>query len=887
MRARLSGLTLLWRAAQTAGAASTGLFLVSALMSALLTAWVLGFSAMSDDLGDQRVGQTTSLTRDLSAVGEGWYVFPDGSPQKGVEVFDDPAAWEYALGDLDQQLKDFRETFSPALHTVTGSAQFRVITSEAPVNTVDGSDVRFPSIKGAWAPDLNNRVTIAQGRYPQQTDPADGVEIFMSKASADRLSWNVGDSRTSEYLPGTPLVLVGTYTPNDTADGYWEHATTSVLPYINDNPNAGISVLAVAYLAPNQEFGGGGSQRVDAWYPIDSLGGASPQDLSGDLTAISAQTSTGAAQLVFGSGLAEVLEHVVADTAAVKSLAFFLITVPMLALVMSAIVAVRALMDKHGASLYIASARGASRVQVVWWVLALCAALVIPAIACGGLAAWLLIDDAAGKFGSPLLWCGYLGIFLLIAALAVTFGVQIVSRRGVNGAVSARHIRFATWCGIAVAAAALAAGALYLVRSGKIASDDAISNALPVLVVLAVTFVGIVLLRVGISALTVLVSRRKGTALYLGFAQSSRATTSTTQAIATVIIVVSLAVMAGGLWVSLWSAISLGAQEESGADIRLSGPVFTEEGVDELRTLEGVIGFSTAMNVTPAALRTSAGQIGVRLYVAPPEQLATLRSYEDLDVSGLASEDGTLNVFTTRYLDDLLATDSNHVLSTGAGQFKVNPIKIRTGLDGLNQTNSFILASSAHIESVEKYRPTVLLVDVTAGTSDAQVRETATKIQEIFPGAALELQMDALDAKKKDPTVHWLTRGIVAGFAVTLLAGAGALWFAQRTRATQRQRDTYVLRQLGMTDQDVRAANLAGTLSWLLPALLWGCVGGAVLAWVALQVVDVSNITGLKGSFGSTHILTIAVVGWLGSFLVAALALLRNQLVRARKSRKS
>ncbi len=311
-----------------------------------------------------------------------------------------------------------------------------------------------------------------------------------------------------------------------------------------------------------------------------------------------------------------------------------------------------------------------------------------------------------------------------------------------------------------------------------------------------------------------------------------------------------------------------------------------DQEVQALDDIQEITGYSTVMNVNPAAIRTAAGQRGVRLYVAPVEQLSSLRSYNDLGVDPLRSSGEQLNVITTRMLDDLIATDAGHRLNTGAGTYSVNPIRIRSGIDGLNQTNSFLLADSQRIEELGKYRPTILLVDVDSSLSSQQVHEVAAGLQEFFPGAAMELRQDALDQKRNDPTLKWLTLGVVAGLVVTCAAGASSLWFTQLNQARSRKREAHILSHLGLSAPAIRAVTRASTLSWLLPSIFWGCISGGFLAWIALSVVDISNITGLSGELSTMHVLYIVAVGTAGSVAAAGLSFLIPAPSNAFKVRK-
>lgn len=876
----LRGRTMFRAATSTDRFAGAGLALTAFLMSMLVSLWMLGFAAMTSNLADDRTAAMSSLSRDLSAVDNGWFGNFEIQPSTTAEQYTQLETWTQAYGPIFQQLTDVKNSFPQELREIVGEPQFRLTSQEVPVETKEGSDVRFPSVQPAFAPDLHNRISLTDGRYPARTQMNENVEFIVSQAAANRLSWEIGESRTSLLAPNQPLELVGTYEAIDPGDGYWQHATTSLEPQIDDDPNAGISVMATAYLAPDQYYESLGTQRLDAWLPIDEMRGQSALEIAQQLTVVSATTHAQFANLVFGSGLAEELRHIPADINSSKTLAIFLLCVPLLALAVSALVAIGALAKTHRHTLLLLSARGASSTHKIWWSFARSAALTLPATALGVLCAWAFIGDPTGILQGPTPW---MPPILLSVLLALALAVAVIQQKPSHFTRSTSKV----WMFAALVVTAGAALSAYLVLTEVVAKSDAIAYVMPALVALAIALCGVAAIRPITSALSAALGRMKNTTLYLALAQSSRSRSGTTQSMMSIIIATTMIVMSMGVLLSLRSAITTGAVEKVGADIRISGPVYTEEHARLIKAMPQVRSVARIMHVTPAGIRTGAGQSSIRFYVADPVELNTLDAYSNEHVNLAPTTSENINAIGAAQLAEKIHENPNHTLNSALGQFSIDHITQEVSLPGINSSNSFLLASTAVLPDSTKYRPRIILIDLASGLSEQETQSAVNAIEALLPIGVVELERDAIAIKSNDATIKWLNRAVIAGLVVTAIGAVCALSFAIRASKKEREYNASIYRQLGIETKAIRTINTTEVISWLAPSIGWGAVGGGLLAWLALQIVDVSNITGLARDIGTRHI--VVLVGYALALALASTGsvFVQNLTNGSQKMRKS
>ncbi|SDH43497.1 putative ABC transport system permease protein [Arthrobacter subterraneus] len=696
------------------------------------------------------------------------------------------------------------------------------------------------------------------------------VEILLSQASAESARWQVGEERNitvllrgsadgdSREVREQPVVLSGTYAAKDPGSPYWS-LNNSLLTAAEDfNPDTGTAVNATAFISPAAfPFLAPAVDHVQTsyWYPVstDTLTAgtagqtaAQLRELLGTPQHVPAAVSPGPT-VVFGSETPAAMADATQRAASTHQILALLASGPLGVCVATAALAVRLLLERRRGALALASARGAGDLQLRG-ALALDGLLIgVPAAALGALAAFLLVPVPFSP--AHLLW-PVLAAFLPAVLMAVQHRPEVQTRQDLTS--SARN-RWRVSAEAAVVVLAVTATILLtgrgLVRGSlEYGEVDPLLSATPLLIALAV---GVLVLRLYPLPLQEFARIRRRSPGLVGFLGASRAVRAPGAGLVPVLaLVVGLAVvlLSGVLLSTFREGVTAAAESRVGADLRIQGPPFDGDQVEQIRSVEGVASVAAVTDLGRLRTETGGRQTkDVDLHAVSPDALLGVQE----DLSGAFPAD-VLNALSERASGDALPVVVSPALELEEGttlELRYRGMYVEAEVVGtgpaevvFSSSTAWALVDEATIGAVEErtFQPSVLLVDLhddAGSVTDAVAEIAGGPVLQQTPGEQVERVLASASGRGLQLGL-WVVIGAMAVLCSLTVVMTAVV------NAPARNRLIALLRTLGFPQRRDGALMLWELGPMTGAAMLAGTMLGLLLPLVILGALNLSAFTG-------------------------------------------
>lgn len=860
--------------------------LLVALITCAATAWPRFILDMNSAQVPHQVNALSATQRDLSAH---WSAALTPTPDRTYESAED--TWGSVLEGMERT----RQAQPEPLRSMLQDGEFYIDLgrNDQDIQPPEGTDYSTVFVQERIDPLLEQHVELVSGSWPevvinpspQLPEEAIGeghasgpAQVVILDEAAQELNLSAGDA-FEDYL------ITGTYTPTDPDHPRWSHQTNSKEMGSIFSGDAGLMAYLTAYLSPASPGSTGPitNNAMHLYYPLDG------SEVRGDqVNAVTAQligmTSTQQdlrlpdseegfntnfndpgvnlaeppIQVTFGTEVLSEFQALANQQRATASILAVVVAGPVgVALAVFALAA-RLITSRRQPTLALASARGGSPVQVRG-LMALEGLLVGGVGAVAGYAAASLVNPTSSG------WTEWVAVVLLGLAPAVLLaGTANTASRSTRSDLGRRgsRLRFLLE-GVALALAALAVWRLFdrgLTGVSSTAEDadglavaqvdtgiDPLMSATPVLLALAACVLTLRLYPLPVRALLGLFRRRPGLTHFLGAARAVRDPAGGVIPALAVILGVSVAVLSTVLVATIDEGAESAVWRSAGADVRMSGPSWSDEVVEELRGTEGVAEVATirsvgrTMDFQPADAAEGDGdaaQRGLTVYVVD----STLRQVQaDTPLGSLPealSEPGSPTPVLT---GGQFTEDSGTGSLSGIGEIEI--VGHLDALPGVRTTPAFLVVDREQWEAAGESvgAGEVLLASI---TDSAEATDVAAALNEVVPNALAETPQTRLDAFNESPVNDTMASFLVAAVLATTALTVLAVLFVQLMGTAARTSLFAVLRTLGLRQRQARALTAWELTPLVVMAVLVGAVLGVVVPWLLLQAIDLTGLTG-------------------------------------------
>lgn len=726
---------------------------------------------------------------------------------------------------------------------------------------------------------LGDHAQLTSGAWPAPPTPdVAPTDVVVLDDAAARMGWAIGD----EPFPG--LRISGTFEPTDPGDKRWQHDPRGVRYAELVDPNLGTELVTAVFLDPSALAVGAMGERPQIqyrlWYGVDldtaARGGTDlgllAQQLTGMLTrshTLPGDDPVPPVDMRLFSELNDALTAVGIQQRTLTSLVVALAIGPLSIALLVAAVACRAVSQRRSDSTALLVARGASQEQLRRQAAAEASGLALVA----GVAGQVVADVAFPRPGMAWQW----GVTAGVAAALAVGATALLSGAGSVRVVGRRRVAVETvLVGLAVVATLLLIG-----RGSSDSRVDVLAATAPILLTLASTAVIWRVLPLPLRLLARGLRRRPGLAPMLGVLRASRDPAGGVVSLLAVVAGVSMAFLGVAMSGSLAATADAAAWSANGADINVSGPRMSDEVVARVRQIEGVEHVATIARLTDgAAVASVAGGGHVGVWAADRE-LSDVYTETPLD-PGLPAElfDGSSPPAV------LLGGAAPHAQGAGtlAGLGDVRFLGHPQALPGVGTQPAWALVS-AEAWAEETGSPALANLALVSVADGASPDDVAAAIREQLDTAVVT----TTDGRLREhgvPAAAAFGRAVDAATAVTLALMIAAVLGAESVGARARRRDLDLLAALGMGAGARRGSVMWEVAPTLVLSMLAGASLGAGLAWLLLESLDFSFITGASSAtFWLDPVAMARVVGLVVvSFVaVAAIAGGRSRPVRPRE----
>ncbi|CAM3453969.1 ABC transporter permease [Occultella aeris] len=854
--------SLMRRQAASSPGASIALALIVLVAAGLFTAWPrLQQSTFNDEINYQ-IDQTPAPVRALTGGYSGWFLDQD------------PDAWSR----LDASLADAVADGGPALAASAGTPRYSVTSDEPFLPTLPNglpSDLVEAGLLLRIDPGIADHLRMVEGDLPAPSPVDDlineaqnqeewdalltgtfpATDIILSVETAERLGLAVGDVLVLPRFGGgaeIPLRLSGVFEPADPADPQWQFQLNTVRPLIIDDPNTGLHLTATGYVSPETVAWltntGLAAMSAEFWIPIeptttDTLALiADLRSFTGTPQSLDYSSHSPPVEVRFDSGLTDVLSGATARWQGTAAVLTMVAAGP--AGVVFAILALgaRLAVSRRRTTLALLSARGGSGGQVRGMLALEGLVLGLPAAALGAVLATALVPSPQPG------WTDYLLPAAAGLAPAVFLAASPVpSLRASRPDLSARSTSRWRWV-VEVVVLALAAAAVYLMLQRGIgdatAEADPVATATPLLLALAACVIALRLYPVPLRMVHALTRSRRRLGGFLGSARAIREGSAGVVPMLALIVGISIAVFSTTMITTLRSGTDSGALADAGADIRMSGPVYSEELIAQIAATDGVTDVAAVTAIPNTPLSEDGTIRRLDLYAVDSDALA--RVQEDvpgaLDVSELATPDGdslpivvsTGHEVETEVPLELVFSDAVPVSVVGQAE----------AASGVAEGRSWAVVDLGLLRGAtgQNLSPRLLLVDVADDADPALIAET---LHDVVGGEG-QVTSPAQNAADvfASPSAGSMIRGFVIALVVSVLLSIVALVMTLVLAAPARGRLMAVLRTLGVGPGLTRSLVAWETAPLTVVAIVVGTALGLVLPQLVGATVDLRPFTG-------------------------------------------
>ena len=840
---------LLLRQARSSLGTSLVLVVIVAVTAAVFTAWPrLERQTFAGEISHQ-IATTPPTLRALTATSE-------GSP---VSTGDQWAAW-------DEQITSLITEAGPDLAAGTAAPRTSVTTERQVMTPEHGKpdDLWQVSAQIRVDPQIEDFITVTDGaapapvEWPTSSQPlweaiADGTlepaEVMLSEQTAERVGLAVGDTFEMTFVGGTlPFRVSGVFTGTDPDADQWQFQLNTLSPRIDDDPNLGESATAIGYLDPTST--GWISElslepETQLWVPVQPTA-TDAQALVDQLRTVTVaehQVSVpeGPMSVEMSTGLITVLDRAIDRWQGTSAVLAMVAAGPIGVALAILALAARLAVARREITLALAHARGASSLQLRGILGIEGAVLGLPAAALGAGAATLAVPG--GFSASDYTWALLAGlapaVFLAAAQLP-----NLRTRRSDLALRSASRWRWVLEVGLL----ALAAAAVYLVLTRGVTDrggTDPIAAAVPLLLAVSVCVLAIRLLPLPLSALHAVARRGRGLSAFLGSARTIREGGLTMVPLFALVVGTTVAVFATTMITTLQQGTDAGARAEVGADVRLTGPTFSEDDLAEITQIDGVAATTAVAPAPSIPLYQDDAYVRVSVYgVQSSTQGEVQAGVPDAVVlpPGFDQMDGdTVPVLTSSRVDvdadaDPFLSFREQVPITVVGQAQEAP--------ALAEAAIWVLADLELLreQSGMNLLPRTVLVDVADDADDAQVVSELTQWMD-GSGEVLSPAQNAAEFAAS-PASSSMQTGFIVALVLCVLLAIAAIVMSLVLGAPARGRLLAVLRTLGVPPRTAGRLVAWETAPVVIAAIVSGTLVGLVLPYLVVAGIDLRPFTG-------------------------------------------
>lgn len=824
------------------------------VLSLLATAAPIALSLLADAALRDRLGALSASERDVTATTLSTPQIPQAA---GAEPTDAEVVWGPFLGALD----DIRLSADDPLPAQLEPA--RVVTRAADAPLLDSPQTRAVTL--AFDPAFADEVSITAGRMPEPATivgsdeflPNVRIEIVLSEATTDELEWPLGETRTIAAAGGgtTDIVLVGTFEATDPAAGYWQHATSVLLPNIFDDGNGPRRVTGTGFahpaslpsvyslgLAPT-------SVSTVVWYPFDpgTVAADEAEQLAASLrkfTSVShpvgeSALGYGILSLRFDTAVTGAIELALAQQASTAAVVAMVIAGPVGVAAAVLFLGCRLIVERRRAGLRLLSARGASmgQLQGLFGVEGTLVGIVPAAI--GAVIASLL----ASAIAIEPIW--YLSALIVGLAPVVVLWVlaPTVAERARRSDLGGGRSRARAIAEGVVAVLAIVSVTLLFLRGYADGGADLLLAATPLLLALAACLLTLRLYPIPLRRLLSRARRSPGLGTFVGVARAVREPAIGLTPVFALVVGVSVAVSSGVLLSALQHGVEQSAQAQIGADMRVVGTSFTREQLEQVRGIDGVAAATGISGAEPSTLEVDGVSSPTSVYVVEADELRDVQG-ESLgllppDISLDPTSDDMSIVVSGLAADRIGDSDEIRVGGVAADVVGVTRGPVPTG-----PRENWIAIDSAWAIDVVDRDPTdrTILVRLADGASAGAV---ADGIRSAL-GVALRIDTpeDIVAEIETGPAAQGVRTALLIATALAALLSALAIVMTLTLAAGPRARVVALLSTLG-----ARRRISASLTAWeigppAVAAVIAGTVFGALVPLVVLAGVDLRPFTG-------------------------------------------
>ena len=884
MSQRTTLLGLLWRqfgSERGASVAIAGIVLLVACGSAAAP------RALEVITGQEIAGEIASIpasTRDLSAT---QLSAPELGPSASGTAY--PQALDRIWGAPHDALESVREDIPSPARDLIGEPVIAVSSSPREVVATDlPVDAPLGLVRFLADPTMAERITLTDGEWPTAPDAGiarspffegeeprviEPLEIVLSTATAERMQWEIGDSRSTEFANGTQeLQLTGTFDAVDPDDAYWLHTPTTLTADVVDDGNrrptatGGAFVAAEGYdtLYTMASSTNGFLTQTRMWFATTGEGitGATADTVLAQLRKVtSAAVPLGAAdppsRVKFSTGVVDALATIQGRSAATTSVLLMATAGPLGVAIAVIALAGRLVAERRRPTLSLIAARGGSNAQLRSVLALEGLVLGVPAAIVGIALAVVLIpaQSVPASYVLPVL----AGLApAAIFALAAAPGSLRRTRSDLGAPASGRRRVIVELVAIVLAVASLT---LLLVRGidGASTGIDPLLIATPLLLSLAACVVVLRVFPLPLAALERVLKPRRGVVGFVGTARALRDPVAGLAPVLAMVVAVSVAMFSGAILSTLAGGVDDAAESAIGGDIRARGPLFTDELAQRVADTPGVSGVTRIDDGGGTSLTVDRASTPVTVLLADTATLAMLQA----GLSDAAPSVSALGKETPAGIPVIASSGLDVDGETALNGEKVDVLGQQARIAGAGVATDWILADAAFATQLTNgnFAPRILLITITPG-SDAT--EVAAAVRESAGTTLSTTTRDSVTERIRDSA-------FVSGlqFALAILIGlvgllcAIAILLVSTINARSRERLLAVLRTLGFS----RRQSTALVVWELAPVAVTAFVGGAVLG-IALPIIvlagiDLTPFTGgaAQPTLALDPVLTTAVLG--------------------------
>lgn len=867
------------------------LALLVALVACATTLWPRYILDMNSRQLPYQVSALSAQQRDLSAV---WTASIVPAPDQTYPSVEE--TW----GSLIDGLEQTRQAQPEPLRSMMQPGQFFIDLGGDELTRRPPEGTRFAeiTIENRIDPLLPEHVDLVSGEWPQivlnaspqlpaetipEGVPSGPVQVLLLDQAAQELGLEAGDEfglrQDAEFAD---YLLSGTFTPKDPEAPRWEHMPNSISVGELYSGDRGLTGLFTAYLPPANPGSTGPmtTNSMKLFYPLDAqtvrgnevdtvtaqlirLSSTQqdlrlpddPGDMNMQVNSPDINLSQPPVRTTFSTEVLSTFEALSQQQRATASILAVVAAGPAgVALAVFALAA-RLITSRRQPTLALATARGGSRAQTRG-VMALEGLLVgVPAAVAGHYAATLINPGSSGW--GEWVWVALVGLAPAVLLATTTSTADRSSRRDLRGRAVSRlrllvEVIVLALAGIAVwrlfdrgltgvtrtAAEEPSGGA-----AAPVAVDtgvDLLMAATPILLALAACVITLRLYPAPVHALLAFFRGRRGLTNFLGAARAVRDPAGGVIPALAVILGVSVAVLTTVLASTISTGTELGVWRSTGADVRLSGPQWSDDEVAALRDVEGVADVASARSAAHNLdLTTDAGIArGLKVYIVDSN---LPQVWADTPLAPLPDA-----LFTSSGTTPVLTGGDLEPGSEAGTLEQIGPVEVVGHVDdlpGVRTRGDFLVVDRAQWEAAGGNTPAGEVVLVRADDPE-HTEALVTALNGAVPNALAETPRDKLTVFQEAPVTGTMLSLFITAVVATTVLTVLAVLFVQLMGATARTSLFAVLRTLGLSQRQAR-----GLTAWELgPLVAMACAVGAALGlivpWLLLRAIDLTGLTG-------------------------------------------